>query len=148
MISIRSSESMVYLCWASIWTMLVRSQVWFTEKTWKYFLIKQMFIEPHCPWMNRAKGEIGWTKTHYWWVMNHHQCLEVFWCFGMEYTSGLQQRIARSRLGDHLPLEKLTRETPDILEYTDYNFYEFVIYYNLLNDSGEDGKAHVSLDIG
>jgi len=35
------------------------------EKTRKHFLINQTFIEPHSPWMNRAKGEIGCTKTHF-----------------------------------------------------------------------------------
>jgi len=29
---------------------------------------------------------------------------------------------------------------PNISEYTDYDFYEFVIYYDL-NDCGEDGKV-------
>jgi len=38
----------------------------------------------------------------------------------------------------------LTGETPDILEYTDYDFYEFVIYYDP-NDSGEDGHARRKL---
>jgi len=28
------------------------------EKTQKHFLIKQTFIEPYSPWMNRAEGEI------------------------------------------------------------------------------------------
>jgi len=76
-------------------------------------------IEPHSSWMNKAKDEIGWTKTHYWWVMYHHQCPETLWCFGMKYTSGLWQRIVRPRLDNHLPLEKLTGATPNISEYTD-----------------------------
>jgi len=44
-------------------------------------------------------------------------------------------------------LKKLTGETPDISEYTDYGFYEFVIYYDL-NDSGEDGNVDTSWGIG
>jgi len=114
------------------------------ERTRKHFLINQTFIEPHSPWMNRAEGEIGRTKTHFRRVMNRHRCPEALWCFGMEYTSGLRERIARPRLGDRSPLEKLTGETPDISEYTEFDFYEFVIYYDP-NDSGEDGNAQRKL---
>jgi len=113
-------------------------------KTRKHFLIDQMFIEPHSPWMNRAEGEIGRTKTHFRRVMNRHRCPEALWCFGMDYTSVLRQQIARPRLGDRSPLKKLTGETPDISEFTKFDFYEFVIYYDP-NDSGEDGKARRKL---
>jgi len=58
----------------------------------------------------------------------------------MEYTSALHERIAHPSLGDRTPLEQLTSETPDILEFTDFDFYQFVIWYNP-NDSDEGGQA-------
>jgi len=41
-------------------------------------------------------------------------------------------------------LEKLTGKTPNISKFTEFDFYEFVIYYNP-NDSGEDGQAQRKL---
>jgi hypothetical protein len=38
----------------------------------------------------------------------------------------------------------LTGETLDISEYTDFDFYQFVIYYDL-NDDSEDGKGRQKL---
>jgi len=58
----------------------------------------------------------------------------------MEYTSALCEWIACPSLGDRTPLERLTGETPDILEFTNFDFYQFVIWYDP-NDSDEGGQA-------
>ena len=47
-------------------------------------------------------------------------------------------------LNDRSALEALTGETPDISEYTDFDFYQFVIYYDP-NDESEDGKGRRKL---
>jgi hypothetical protein len=114
------------------------------ERVRKHFLIPQTFVEPHSPWMNRAEGEIGRFKSHYRRLMNRYHCPETLWCFGVDYTSGLRQCIARARLDDRTPLEVMTGETPDVSEFTDFDFYEFVIYYDP-NDCGEDGAARRKL---
>ena len=90
--------------------------------------------------MNWAEGEIGRMKTHYRRIMNCHQCPETLWCFGMEYTSALQERIAHPGLENRSLLEWLTGETPDISEFTDFDFYHFVIWYDL-NDPNEGGQT-------
>ncbi len=63
------------------------------EQVQKHFLIPRTLTEPYSPWMNWAEGEIGCTKMHYRRIMNHHQCPKTLWCFGMEYTSALRERI-------------------------------------------------------
>ncbi len=80
--------------------------------------------------MNQAEGEIGRMKMHYRCIMNCHQCPETLWCFGMEYTSALQEQIACPGLENWSPLEQLTGETLDISELTDFDFYQFVIWYD------------------
>jgi len=58
----------------------------------------------------------------------------------MEYTSALCEQITCPSLEDRTPLEWLTGETPNILEFTDFDFYQFVIWYNP-NDSNEGGQV-------
>jgi len=41
-------------------------------------------------------------------------------------------------------LEQLTGETPDISEFTDFDFYQFVIWYDL-NDPNERGQTQLKL---
>jgi len=65
------------------------------DKVKKHFLITQTMIEPHSSRMNKAESKIRHLKTHYWRVMNWHQCPESLWCFGMDYTSNLRQKIVR-----------------------------------------------------
>jgi len=62
----------------------------------------------------------------------------------MEYTSALRERIARPSLGDRTPLERLTGETPNISEFTDFDFYQFIIWYDP-NNSNEGGQARHKL---
>jgi hypothetical protein len=114
----------------------------FTEwkRVWKTHLIPQTFIEPHSPWMKRAEGEIGRFKMHYCRIMNQWQCPETLWCFGALYISMICELVARTNLNDRSAIEVMMGETPDISTFTDFNFYQFVIYYDP-NDSDDDGKG-------
>ncbi len=110
------------------------------EQVQKHFLIPQRLMEPYSSWMNRAEGKIGCMKTHYRHIMNCHQCPKTLWCFGMEYTLALREQIACPGLENRSPLEWLTGETPDISEFTDFDFYQFVIWYDP-NDPNEGGQT-------
>jgi len=46
----------------------------------------------------------------------------------MEYTLALQEQIAHPGLENWSPLEWLTGKTPDISEFMDFDFYQFVIW--------------------
>ena len=108
------------------------------ERVRKSCLIPNTFIEPHSPWMNRAEGEIGKFKTHFRRIMNRWACPESLWCFGATYTSKIRELMSRPSLNDRSALETLTGETPDISEYTDFDFYQFVLYYDPNDDSVDD----------
>jgi len=96
-------------------------------------------MEPYSPWMNRTEGKIGQMKTHYQRIINGHQCSETLWCFGIEYTLALHEWIACSGIDHQSPLKWLTGETPDISEFTGFEFYQFVIWYDP-DDPDEGGQ--------
>jgi hypothetical protein len=52
--------------------------------------------------------------------------------------------MAQPSLNDQSTLKALTGETPDTSEYTDFNFYQFIIYY-APNDDSNDGKGRQKL---
>jgi hypothetical protein len=51
---------------------------------------------------------------------------------------------ARTNLNDCSALEVMSGETPDISTFTNFDFYQFVIYYDP-NDSNDDGKGRSKL---
>jgi len=47
----------------------------------------------------------------------------------MESTTHIRSFTSRSNLQGRTPYEILTRETPDIMEYLDFHFFQLVKYY-------------------
>ena len=68
----------------------------------------------------------------------------MLWRFAAEYTSNIRELMSRPALEGRSPYEVMTGETPDISEYTDFDFYQFVIYYDP-NDMDESGLARRKL---
>jgi hypothetical protein len=58
----------------------------------------------------------------------------VLWC--AIHTSKIRELIARPNLNDRSALDVFTGETPDITEFMDFDFYQFVIYYDPNDDDG------------
>jgi hypothetical protein len=77
-----------------------------------------------------GEREIGQFKAHWRRIMNRHQCPDALWCFAAEYTSDIREVMARLDLEDRTPYEVLTGHTPDKSELTDFDFYQFVMYYD------------------
>ena len=52
------------------------------------------------------------------------------WDYGLQWVVEIRQRTASSagNLHDHTGLEKVTGETPEILEYVDFSFYDWCWY--------------------
>mmetsp|Transcript_5420 Transcript_5420/g.7995 ORF Transcript_5420/g.7995 Transcript_5420/m.7995 type:complete len:667 (+) Transcript_5420:1119-3119(+) len=96
----------------------------------KKFLLTQRDTEPHSPWQNKAEGEIGATKNHYRRIMDRKRVPEQLWDFGLEYTANLRRFIARPELEYRTPHEILNGDTPDISEYLNFEFYEWVKVYD------------------
>jgi hypothetical protein len=96
----------------------------------KKFLLTQRTTEPHSPWQNKAESEIGGTKAHHRRLMDRKRVPEELWDFGLEYTADLRNFIARPELDYRTPYEVLTGDTPDISDYLNFEFYQWVKVYD------------------
>ncbi len=97
----------------------------------KKHLFQRRLTEPYSPWQNKAEREIQELKKHYRRIMHRARCPEVFWDYGMSYTSQIRERMSRDACGGRTPLEPTTGETPDISEYLDFAFYDWVKFHDL-----------------
>jgi hypothetical protein len=57
------------------------------------------------------------------------------------YTSRIRELMAQLNLNDRSALEAHTSEMPNISEYTDFDFYQFVINYDP-NNTSDNGKGY------
>jgi hypothetical protein len=66
--------------------------------------------------------------------MSPHRCPEAFWDFALEYIIQVQQFLIRRASDDQTPMEVVMGETPDISEYMDFDFYQFIKYRDATSD--------------
>lgn len=99
------------------------------EEVRKKFLLPQRTTEAASSWQNRAEREIGETKNHYRRIMDRKQVPEALWDFGLTYTTDIRKIIARPTLDNRSAYEILTGNTPDISEFLDFEFYQWIKYY-------------------
>jgi len=104
------------------------------ERVRKTYLMHQRTTEPYSPWQNRAEREIRDLKAHYRRVMHKSKCPERLWDYGMLYTAGLRQRIAKTTCDDRTPWELVGHETPEISEYLDFAFFDWCYFINAGNE--------------
>ena len=59
-------------------------------------------------------------------------CPQNVWCYGMPYIAKVMQRTAShsGKLDGRTPIDRISGDTPDISEYMDFGFYDWVIYKN------------------
>lgn len=103
----------------------------------KKYLMHQRFTEPYSPWQNQAERAIQGLKTHFRRIMHRNKCPEVFWCFGMVYTSDIRERMA-STIDARTPLESTIGESVDISEYIEFDFYGRIKFHGLCSSGTEN----------
>ena len=99
------------------------------EEVRKKFILPQRTTEPHTPSQNRCEIEIRETKDHYRRLMDRKRVPEELWDFGMKYTADIRQIIARPNLDHRSAYEVLTGRTPDISNLLDFEFYDWIKYF-------------------
>ena len=85
---------------------------------------------PRRPNENPAEGAIREIKKKWYRLQSKRNVPDRLWDFGIEYiceTSCLTTNSSRYSNG-RVPLEIITGETPDISEYLDFGFYDWVTY--------------------
>jgi hypothetical protein len=99
-------------------------------KNIRKFNIKHHISAPRRPNENPAEATIHEVKKRWYRVMMKKSVLPRLWDFGIVWickTANLTVSSSRYANGQ-TPLEYITGETPNISEYIDFGFYDWVIY--------------------
>ena len=92
--------------------------------------MKTKVSEPHRPNQNPAEGVIRELRKKWYRTMFRTNCPRRLWCFGLRYIAQIMQRTASNsgRLEGRTPFETLMGETPDISEYMDFGYYDWIVF--------------------
>ena len=92
--------------------------------------IKYHISAPYSPNENPAEGAIRELKRRYYRVMQKKNVPKRLWDFCIKWvceTGNVTVNSSRYAQG-RTPLEIITGETPDISEYLDFGFYDWILY--------------------
>ena len=97
-------------------------------------LIKFHVTEPYTPHQNQAEDAIRDLKRRAKLRRAKHNIPTRLWCYLYKYESELISLIPRGK-DDVVPRERTLGETRDISEYTDFEFFETVWFWDHPNDT-------------
>ena len=105
----------------------------FFERTRKSNVVLRT-TEPYTPRQNSSEGVIGRLKKKWRTRMLKSHVPTRLWDYGFVYESEIMNRTAR---GDNklTAYERIAGETPDISEWMDYGFYDWVYFWDVPGDS-------------
>lgn len=89
--------------------------------------------EPYAHWQNRAEGEIRELRKSWRLMRQRRNIPRRLWDYGIIHLAKIRTLTARGDAG-RTPYEEITGETPDISEYVDFQFYDWVWYWDLPGD--------------
>ena len=94
--------------------------------------IYRTWTEPHSPWQNLAEKAGGIIKARCRDMMRRSNTPIVLWDYCIEYNSELRSVTAAKNieLEGRTPFEKVMGYTPDISELVEFNWYDWVWYYD------------------
>ena len=99
-------------------------------KTIKEYEIDYHVSAPRRPNENPSEGQIRELKRRWYRIMTKRDIPDRLWDFGLIWVCETGNLTASSSkyAGGRTSLELITGETPDISEYLDFGFYDWVIY--------------------
>jgi hypothetical protein len=85
---------------------------------------------PRRPNENPAEGVIREVRKKWFRIMQAKGVPKRLWDYGIVWICEIRQRTTNSSIysNGRTPIEVITGETPDISEYLDFGFYDFVFY--------------------
>ena len=95
------------------------------------YAIDHHITEPYRPNHNFAEGVIREIRKKWFRVMMVQKNVpQRLWDYGLQWVCDIQNRTSNSLRGleGRCPLERITGETVDILEYLDFGFYDWIWY--------------------
>ncbi len=109
-----------------------------------HYRIAQRHTEPYSPWQNKAEPGIGHLKRRWKRRMIRRRVPKQLWDFGFQYESEIMSRTASGR-DQRTGIERLTGDTPDISEWTDFSFYDICWFWN---HPDHDDNPHIGRWLG
>jgi YD repeat-containing protein len=100
------------------------------KKIVKQYHIRTSETEPYSPWQNRAESGIRELKQHTRRIMQRTLTLTCLWDYACVYVARIHNMTINQHPAAHgcTPHEIITGETPDISEYTSFQWYQPVWY--------------------
>jgi hypothetical protein len=96
------------------------------------YRIKQRTTEPYSPWQNRAEGGIREIKRGIRRATHRAQSPKRLWDYCGEWVAAIRRLTAHDipALDGRVPAEVVEGSTPDISEYAQFDWYQYVWYYD------------------
>jgi hypothetical protein len=99
------------------------------QKAVNHYKIKTRSIEPHTPKQNKiVEGTIGHIRKRWLHIRQTTGAHPRLWDYAVEWICAIMSRTYREKYG-RTGMEVLTRDTPDISNYTDFTFYSRVWFW-------------------
>jgi len=100
------------------------------RKVVKQYHIKTSETEPHSPWQNRAESGIRELKRHTCRIMQHASTPTCLWDYACMYVARIRNMMVNQHPAaqGRTPHEIVTGETPDISEYSCFQWYQPIWY--------------------
>jgi hypothetical protein len=106
-----------------------------TGKKWEFMkIVRKSRIshwqtKPYSPWQNRAEDQIREVWRQWRLLRQRRNVPTRLWDYAMVHITKLMNFTARGRNG-RMGHEEITGDTPDISEYVDFDFYDWVWYWD------------------
>lgn len=103
-------------------------------------------IEPHRPQQNRAETVIREVKKRWFRQMVKQNVPKRLWDYGIVWACEIMSLTSNTTFNLHgrTPMVEITGETPDISEYLDFGFYDWIWY----NDNAGLGENKIGRWLG
>ena len=94
--------------------------------------IKQTFAEPYSPWQNRAEAGIREYTKQVLRVLRRTRASTRLWGYAAIYVAEVRSCTVHQlyELHGRTPYEIVAGDTPDIMEWLEYDFYQPVWFYS------------------
>ena len=105
--------------------------------------IKSTYTEPHSPWQNRCENVIGVLSKKLKARRARRRIPKCVWDYHIVWEAQIYTRTVHKN--NHTPLEALTGDTIDISEWTEFEFYDLVVYWD---DRENEAKQSIGRWLG
>jgi hypothetical protein len=102
----------------------------FEQLIWHYKISKHV-IQPFSPWQNKSQSGIRIIKARWKWLMIKRKVPKGLWDFALVWIAQIYLRSANK--DGRTSVEIITGDTPDISNWVDFTFYDWVWYWHSPN---------------